>query len=122
MDTDAFGPSLGAPATEEFIQKANPGKPLSATSLGRVKTAMTCAKCHSEFPKLNYPQAIKGNAAEVSFEQHKDLVQSYVEQGWMPPKNDLTPEERSALWHALSKQYLDPTGTSGLLVDWLKGQ
>jgi hypothetical protein len=122
MDESAHGPSIGADASEEFIRTANPDKSLSAASVERIRSSMNCARCHSTAAKLNYPQAVKGNVAEVSFEQKKDLAQSYIEQGWMPPKNDLTPGERSALWNALRKQYLDPAGPSGLLVEWLNGK
>lgn len=123
LNTSAFGPGVGAsgiPRSDEFIRRANPGKTMSADSVRRIRAGMECGRCHDAVATLNYPETIQGNTAWVSFEQKKGLAQTYVEEGWMPPKNTLTPDERIALWRALRKEYFDPQGPSGTLVDWLK--
>ncbi len=121
MHADSFGPCIGASTTEDFVRSASPGQLLSDDSLQRIKDAMNCARCHEGTANLNYPMTVKGNLGEVSFEEKKDLAQTYIQQGWMPPNSDLTVAERSALWNALQKQYLNTAGPTGLLVDWLRG-
>jgi hypothetical protein len=58
----------------------------------------------------------------VAFKDGKGMVQTYVDQGLMPPGADLTPIERRALWRCLMTEYFDPTSNSGLLEDWLRGE
>jgi len=124
MDTNAFGPSIGQPRlvrTREFIREASGQPLLSEESCDRIRDAMQCSKCHDSVGKLNYPQAVKSNVANLVFEEKQSLVQSYIENGWMPPKTYLSSAERHALWLCLDKEYFDPRECSGRLVDWLKG-
>lgn len=105
LDTSAYGPSLGPLSGHRDILPE------------RVKAAMNCAVCHT----INFPQAVRTQGDQKAFKSHMGLVQSYVENGWMPPNNDLSPAERRQLWQNLLKEYFDPSQKSGLLIDWLKG-
>jgi hypothetical protein len=121
MNAAAYGPTIGSSVSSTRDGLLRTEKALSRASTDRIRSAMDCAKCHDAFARINYPQAVQGNIAAVSFEEKKDLVQTYIEQGWMPPHNDLSHEERAALWRCLTKEYYDPENATGLLVDWLKG-
>jgi hypothetical protein len=50
------------------------------------------------------------------------LIETYIEKGWMPPDNHLSANERQALWKCLAEEYFDLNQQSGLFIDWLKGQ
>jgi hypothetical protein len=50
------------------------------------------------------------------------MIETYIEEGWMPPDNHLSADERQALWKCLMEEYFDLNQQSGLLIDWLKGQ
>ncbi len=124
-DSAAYGPTIGpvgAGLTAAFVRAASPSFNLSDASVERVLSAVDCAKCHESTNRINFPQTVRGTVCWTSFADKKDLVQTYVEQGWMPPGAELAPDERSALWNCLRKEYLDLTGPSGVFVEWLKGK
>ena len=124
MITGAFGPSLGAAATvrsDEFIAGATADHPIPANSYAAIKENMNCASCHDGFGRLNYLIGVRSDGDIKSFEAKHGLVQSFIEQGFMPPGNTLSPVERHALWECVSKEYFDPATGTGAFVDWLKG-
>ena len=128
MSSDANGPSLGPVLefrSEDATRAALQDPAISADSVRRVLSAMNCGSCHAGPAKLNYPQAVQTNIGIQNFEQKVGLVQTYIEQGWMPPNSTLTVPERQALWKSLSQEYLDtssPSAPSGLFVRWLQGK
>ena len=120
-----FGPAIGTPTSsrsDEFIAEATKDDPVSPDSYQRIRAEMNCATCHCDFAKINYPLAVRSDQESRSFEAKKALVRSTIEMGIMPPKNDLTVKERHALWHCLTKEYLDLNSQKGTFIDWLKGQ
>ncbi|AIE85287.1 hypothetical protein [Fimbriimonas ginsengisoli] len=124
LDTDAYGPSLGGNTSrsDAFIANATKDRPFAATSYAKIKANMNCASCHDGFAKINYLLAVRSDRDVKTFVgQSKGLVQSYVEMGFMPPNNTLTPSERHALWECVMKEYFDPERGEGAFVDWLKG-
>jgi len=124
MDTDAYGPSIGPISRDRpdaFIRSASGDPSLSSESVVRIRNSMSCASCHDRFAKLNYPQAVSSNIGFLVFEQKVGLVQTFVENGWMPPRSDLSPSERKALWKCLELEYLTPRAQTGVFVDWLRG-
>ena len=123
QDNAAYGPSIGPPdrkRTESFVRDEG-GTDLSDESVRRIQSAMACGGCHNSFAPINYPEAIRTDRDVKSVKSKMGIAQTFVEKGWMPPGNDLTPEERKALWRCLTKEYYDPETGSGLLVDWLRG-
>lgn len=125
LDADAFGPSLGTSGrsrTDEFIARATADAPIPAASYDRIRSSMNCSDCHNDFAKLNYLLGVQSDQDFKSLEAKKGLVQSYIENGWMPPDNNLTPAERNALWQCVMKEYLDLPKQEGTFVDWLKGR
>ena len=125
LDAENFGPTIGTVGpnrSDEFISEATNDAPIPFESIARVKAAMNCAKCHSDFARINYPLAVRSDQEARSFESKKALVRTTIELGIMPPKNDLNDKERHALWRCLSKEYLDLNTQKGTFIDWLKGQ
>jgi len=108
LDAGDYGPSFG-PA----IPRTEP--------TAKVKEAMNCTGCHQDLLKIDYMVAVRSDRDSKSFEGGMNMVQSYIEKGFMPPGNTLSPSERHALWESLEKEYFDPVNRKGLLVDWLKG-
>jgi hypothetical protein len=124
QDLGAFGPCLapsGLVRSDEFIRTAS-GMPVTAESVSRIREAMNCASCHDSFARTNFPQPVHTSRDAKALRGHEPLVETYVEQGWMPPDNKLSPRERRALWLCLTKEYLDPAAKTGVFVDWLKGR
>jgi hypothetical protein len=134
-DLDAYGPSLGPidwKRSDKDIQRIaqSLGITLSPLSYVTVKSAMNCVECHdSSFSRINYLQAARSNRDPLAFERHEGLLQTYIEEGWMPPgpgpeltTNTLTLDERKVLWKALTMEYLDLDRQSGIFVDWLRGK
>lgn len=121
-DPGAFGPCMGdaRDRSDVFILAAS-GEPLSLESIARVRKEMRCASCHASFGTLNYPSALTSSRDIHALRDKTCVAETYVENGWMPPNNDLTSVERRALWKCLSKEYFDPDSETGRLVDWLKG-
>ncbi|MHB8638006.1 MAG: hypothetical protein ACYC96_16225 [Fimbriimonadaceae bacterium] len=125
MNSDAYGPSLGASsasASNAFIAAATANRPISSASFAAVRENMNCASCHESVGKLNYLLGVRSDSDVKSFEAKHGLVQSFIEQGFMPPGNRLSPDERHALWECVSKAYFDPATGTGAFVDWLKGR
>ncbi len=125
LEAGAYGPSLGPignDRTDEFIAAETRDQPLPARSYGEIRSNMNCAKCHAEIGKLNYLIGVRSDAETKSFESKTGLLQTYIEQGYMPPGNTLTKRERHALWECVSKEYFDPDTGNGDFVDWLKGK
>lgn len=124
QDSGAYGPSAGSTGvtrSDEFVRDASE-MDLSQESVARVRNAMKCGSCHEDFARLNFPQPLTTSRDVRALKTHRSLMQTYIEEGWMPPRNDLTTEERTALWRCLSKEYLDPGKMTGAFVDWLKGE
>jgi hypothetical protein len=120
-----FGPNLGTGdprVLDEKLRDAAVSAGLSPTSIAKVRQSATCSKCHGSFAPLNFDISVSTDRDSKSFESKRGLAQSYVEVGFMPPKNDLTPAERKALWKGLSGAYYDPHTVTGAFVDWLKGE
>lgn len=107
LDTSAYGPSLGGrmPASGD-----------------RIADAKNCASCHDGFAPLSFPEGVRTDREVNSIKDKRGIAQTFVEEGWMPPGNDLSAQERKQLWRTLSKDYFDPTSISGDFVDWLKGR
>jgi hypothetical protein len=83
---------------------------------------MQCSSCHNRFSTINYPQAVRTDLDINGFPaSKKGMLQTYIEQGYMPPGVVLSPEERQGLWRCLLKEYCDLSAQQGLFVDWLKG-
>jgi hypothetical protein len=124
QDLAAYGPSLAPKDGEhsrELIRQATKGLELSEESLERIKGSMNCGSCHQEFAPINYPQAVQTKGDLAAFKRKEGMLQTYVENGWMPANNDLTPAERKGLWRSLVKEYFDAETQTGTLIDWLKG-
>lgn len=107
LDAGDYGPSFGPD-----IWRTDPTK---------VTEAMNCTSCHQDLLKIDYMLAVRSDRDSKSFEGGVNMVQSYIEKGFMPPGNTLSARERHALWESLEREYFDPTNRKGLLVDWLKG-
>lgn len=125
LNSDAYGPTMGSGKAETIDKALNDvvqEQPLSEESLERVRSAMQCGSCHNSFAKINYMIATRTDRDYKSFELKTNMIQTYIEQGIMPPGSTLTTEERAVLWKALSKSYFDPRSLSGTLIDWLKGE
>ena len=125
LDARDFGPAIGTPTSsrsDEFIAEATKDAPVPVESYRKIRAAMSCTKCHTDFATINYPLAVRSDQESRSFESKKALVRSTIEMGIMPPKNDLTEKERHALWRCLTKEYLDPSTQQGTFIDWLKGE
>jgi hypothetical protein len=125
MKTNAYGPTLGPDDKQrviDFIANTTKDIPIDSTSYPKIISAMNCASCHNDFAKINYLQAVRSNRDVKAFESGKGIVQTYIEKGWMPPRNTLSQNERTALWKCLMTEYFNPTNNSGILVDWLKGK
>jgi len=123
QDTGAYGPSIGPPERERsdaFIRETA-GIELSRNSLQRIQDAMKCGGCHDSFAPINYPEAMRTDRDVKSVKTKLGIAQTFVEKGWMPPGNDLTLEERKALWRCLSREYFDLESGTGTFVEWLKG-
>lgn len=123
QDTAAYGPSIGPPnrrRSDSFIRESS-GLDLSDESVRRIKDAMKCGGCHDTFAPINYPEAMRTDRDVKSVKTKLGIAQTFVEKGWMPPGNDLTLQERKALWRCLSREYFDPEKGTGLFVEWLKG-
>jgi len=113
MNQTAFGPSMGATNVE--------GLDIPAASKERIREAMKCGACHGQATPLSFPMPLATDADMDAFAQKQSLAKTYIEQGRMPPNNDLTAPERQILWKSLSKAYLDPDKGTGTFIDWLKG-
>jgi|SRR5579872_439211 len=127
LDIHQYGPELG-PATRQqrtpaFVRGCSMGTATDPISIQKVRLAMNCAKCHDDFAKIDYLQAVRSNRDVLAFSKLKQgMVQTYIEQGWMPPGISLTTDQRHSLWNCLMKEYFDLTTRAGVLVDWLKGK
>jgi hypothetical protein len=121
----AYGPCIGpadSPHRQRVVEECVKAEGLARTSIARVKAAMRCAGCHEAFAPLNYPEPVRTDREVRSMKRTRGIAQTFVEDGLMPPGNDLTASERRALWRALSLEYYDSTSGSGTLVDWLRGR
>ncbi len=122
-DKTAYGPCIGpasSPRRTAIVREMAEG--LGEASIARIAAAMECSKCHDAFAPLNFPEPVRTDREVRSMKRGMGVAQTFVEQGWMPPGNDLTSAERGALWKSLSKEYFDPTTREGALVDWLKAK
>jgi len=105
LPVSGYGPGLGTPAP-------------ASDRIGRY---MNCGACHDGIGSINYLAAAPSSRDTGAFEAKKGLVQSFIEQGIMPPGNDLSPSEREELYRRLTSDYLDVEHGTGKLVAWLKG-
>ncbi|RYG25687.1 hypothetical protein EON82_06185 [bacterium] len=124
LDGDDYGPSMGASQafrSDEFIAWATADRPICAASYPRIRANMRCGSCHEESAKLNFLLGMRNDREVASFEAKESMVKTYIEKGYMPPHNTLTPDERTALWKCLSKEYFDQSTRRGRFVDWLRG-
>ena len=124
IEPESLGPTLGTVSgdrSDAFIALATKDAPIPIESYKRIRDAMSCANCHTDFARLNYPLAVRSDQETGAFEAKKGLIQSTIELGIMPPKNDLNEQERTALWKCLMKEYLDLNSQKGTFIDWLKG-
>jgi hypothetical protein len=127
LDIYQYGPELG-PATLQrrttaFVRSCSVGTATDPISTQKILLAMNCAKCHDNFAKIDYLQAVRSNRDVLAFSKlQQGIVQTYIEQGWMPPGISLTADQRRSLWNCLMKEYFDPNTRTGIFVDWLKGK
>ncbi|HXH61958.1 MAG TPA: hypothetical protein VNI20_11445 [Fimbriimonadaceae bacterium] len=125
MDTAAYGPSLGPTSSdgrERLVSSMVSGAGIGDESVERIASQMKCAGCHNDFAPLNYPEPVRTDRDVESMRHGRGLAQTFVEEGWMPPGNTLSPQERKVLWKCLSREYFDPATREGTLVDWLRGK
>jgi hypothetical protein len=125
LDADAYGPSigpLGRSRSDEFIAASTRDHPMPEASYAAIRANMNCASCHAHIGSVNYMIGVRTDADDKSFQTHQGMLQTFIEKGYMPPNNSLTPEERHALWECVSKEYFDPETCKGDFVDWLKGK
>lgn len=123
QDTAAYGPGLGPDAagrSDQFIKSASGNGSLTAGAMGKIRDAMNCAQCHDHFAPINFLQAVRSDRDVEALLGGRGMVQTYIEKGWMPPNNNLTAEERTALWKCLLTEYLDAKTGTGLFASWLK--
>jgi hypothetical protein len=130
FDPEAYGPPLGPferQRSDDFLQKCTQPWQISETSFDELRTNMNCTTCHNStlLGPINYPQAVPIDLdvtvlVHPKTGQGMPINQVYVENGWMPPSNDLSESERQALANCLMTEYYDPSTQTGLLVDWLK--
>jgi len=120
-DPATYGPALGPDITRSDAQikswAANPS--LSNDSIGKVKAAMNCSICHSEYGLgvLNFPETTR------HLKSPGNQIYQYITKGWMPPGNTLSQQEREALYECVMKEYYDfDSGGQGLFVDWMKNE
>jgi hypothetical protein len=127
LDIYQYGPELG-PATlpertTQFVQDCSVGTATDLISVQKIRIAMNCAKCHDDFAKIDYLQAVRSNRDVLAFSKLKQgMVQIYIEKGWMPPGIPMTTDQRHSLWNCLMKEYFDPNTRTGVFIDWLKGK
>jgi hypothetical protein len=103
------GPAAEQLRTADFM-KICAGSGTSPESVQRIKSSMTCAKCHNtdDLGELNYPV-------------NRILLKSFVLGGKMPPKNDLTAPERQGLVNCLEAEYFGVDNASpNVLLNWFK--
>ncbi len=125
MDEPAYGPSVGSSDVlpdRSFVKSVSAPLNLSDESLDRIRQAMACCRCHDSIGPLNFPAGVRRSRDETTFKYGRSLTQTYVEEGWMPPGNQLSRIERVELWQCLSRQYLDLKRGTGTFVDWLQGR
>lgn len=128
LDPAAYGPPLGPfeqERTDAFLEKCTQPWKVSHDSFDDIRASMNCSKCHDStlLGPINYPQAVEIDLdvnVLTETNQSMPLAQVYIEQGWMPPDNNLTPPQRQALANCLMTEYYDFDSKTGLLVDWLK--
>jgi hypothetical protein len=119
QDQAAYGPCIGPrEVSDELIRASDPT--LGPAAVTRIKAASHCASCHESFAPINFIEPVRSDREMKSMKDGRGLAQSLVEEGAMPPKNSLSPQERKVLWKMLSKSYLDFKTGSGEFVDWLK--
>jgi hypothetical protein len=125
VDPQDYGPSLGSGTREildaELSTVAGQNH-IDAVSLDRIRKSADCTACHGEFAPLNFDLSVSTDRDASSFESKRGIAQTYIENGYMPPGNRLSPEERRVLWIGLSRAYFDPKTGQGAFVDWLKGK
>jgi hypothetical protein len=126
LDIYQYGPELGPKArlqrTTQFVQSCSVGTATDLLSAQKIRLAMNCAKCHDDFAKIDYLQAVRSNRDVLAFSKSQQgMVQTYIEKGWMPPGIPMTTDQRHSLWNCLMKEYFDPNTRTGVLVDWLMG-
>ena len=127
LDIYQYGPDLGPTTRQQrttaFVRGCSVGTATDPISIQKVRLAMNCAKCHDDFAKIDYLQAVRSNRDVLAFSKlRQGMVQTYIEKGWMPPGIPLTPDQRHSLWNCLMKEYFDLNTRTGLFVDWLKGK
>lgn len=130
FDPEAYGPPLGPfdrERSDDFLKKCTQPWQLSETSFDKIRTHMICTACHNStlLGPNNFPMAVPIDLdvtvlIHPKTGQGMPMEQVFVENGWMPPSNDLSQSERQALANCLKTEYYDPATRTGLLVDWLK--
>ncbi len=121
LEPDSFGPPIGQSGrvrTDRFFADSTN---VPSDSFPKLRAAMNCTSCHDGWFSVNSWLALRSDQEERSFESKQGLLQTYIEQGLMPPGNRLNPDERHALWQALTKEYCDLKTGKGTFVDWLRG-
>ncbi|MGX0890490.1 hypothetical protein AB7M22_002498 [Pseudomonas sp. ADAK2 TE3594] len=117
-DLSSYGPELGPliQRTDGFMQSCAADVNLNSNSINNVRDNMDCSECHSldGLGALNFP-----TATNVTNSPGNQILE-YISQGWMPPGNKLSADERKALFKCLTKEYHDISANQGLFVDWLK--
>jgi hypothetical protein len=124
-DKAAYGPCIGpssSPQRMTVIREMARAEGLGEGAVERIAAAMDCAKCHDAFAPLNFPEPVRTDREVRSMRRGKGIAQTFIEQGWMPPGNTLSHEERQVLWKSLSAEYFNPATSDGVLTDWLKGK
>jgi hypothetical protein len=107
---------------ELSVPSYGPGLGVASPSADPVGKAMNCGACHDRLGSINYLAAVRSSRDIGAFESKKGLVQSFIEQGIMPPGNTLTLDQRRELYRRVSDAYLDLDRGTGALVDWLRSQ
>lgn len=92
--------------TDEFVDHCskNAGITLTRESIGRVKESMNCTSCHTgesgDAGKISW-----GGTTSNPIEQMTTVLRESISQGIMPPRSDLSADERKALFQCLKAEY-----------------
>jgi len=106
IDVQGFGPSLGEfnpkQRTDQFVVRCSGNPQLSKTSLVKIKKAMNCSSCHDGdlVGALDYPVLTDDSTAAGI-----RVAETFIKSGHMPPGENLSTEERDALFECLIYEY-----------------
>jgi hypothetical protein len=109
ITAERFGPPMGpidpASRTDDFVKSCFADPFPSKGSISNVKQSMNCVGCHNgdTAGKLTFP--LGNNMIALSQFTPGSILHEMITSGHMPPGNQLTVDERSALATCVSKEY-----------------